>query len=78
MLTYDVYRNAPRIGMLFGTGIELGIGILAHPVKDMAVIRIIIADMMILGLFLNPEVSPFYMYYKALYKGSGKGFPAIF
>ena len=30
MLTYDVYRNAPRIGMLFGTGIELGIGILAQ------------------------------------------------
>ena len=58
-------------------GIEFGIGMLAHPVKDMASTINIIANMMILRLLLNLEVSPFDMYYKALDKGFGEGFPAI-
>ena len=50
--------NMLKIGMLFGSGIELGIGIDTQPDNDTAAITNNAIRMTILMLFLNFEDSP--------------------
>ncbi len=57
--------NMLMIGMLFGNGIELGIGIDAQPDIATAASTNNAIRITILTLFLNFEDSPFNLYYMA-------------
>jgi hypothetical protein len=69
------YKNAPSIGMLFGIGILLGIGIHAQPLTATVRIAVRINNNANLYLFINCEDSSLDLYNFAVYKGFGKTFP---
>lgn len=73
------YKNQLSIGMLFGSGIWFGIGMLAQP--DNTNIRVtarVAKRMALLGLFLKSEVSPVYLYDPAQHDGFSQAFPTLF
>jgi hypothetical protein len=67
--------NMLKIGMLFGSGIELGIGIDMQPDIDTAANTNNAIKTAILTLFFNFEVSPANLYYAAQYQGFSQAFP---
>jgi len=69
--------NMLSIGMLFGSGIELGIGIETQPDIDTAAIINNAIRMTILMLFLNFKVSPVNLYYAAQNQGLCEAFPGL-
>lgn len=71
------YRNQLRIGISFGIGIELGIGIVAQPSINNDRRNSMIIIRAILGLFLNFKVSPIDLYNFAHYKGFSQAFARI-
>ena len=72
-LGYVVYNK----DQLFGSGIELGIGIDTQPDTDIITMASITISMAILRPFLNFEDSPINLYYMAQNKGFCQGFPAM-
>jgi len=64
--------------MLFGTGIELGIGIVAHPDKDEAIITNTIKILTLLALFFNFKLSASHINDLTIYKGFRQHPPAVF
>ena len=66
-----------RIGMLFGSGIELGIGIDTQPDIDTAASINNPMRTAILTLFFNFKDSPVNLYNMAQHQGLSKAFPGI-
>ena len=66
--------NILRIGMLFGNGIELGIGIDMHPDIATAASTNNPIRIATLTLFFNFEDSPVNLYYTAQYQSLSKAF----
>ncbi len=69
--------NMLTIGMLFGSGIELGIGIDTQPDIDTAASVNNAIRTATLTLFLNFEDSPTDLYYAAQYQGFANAFPGM-
>ncbi len=69
--------NMLRIGMLLGSGNELGIGIETHPDIDMAVSISSAIRTATLRLFFNSEDSPAYLDYMPQYQGFCQALPGI-
>lgn len=64
--------------MLFGIGIELGMGIETQPIKEKDISINTASKRKNFRLFLNLKVSPFDIDYKAPYEGFGKMLPRLF
>ena len=74
---YVFYKNAPSIGMLFGIGKLLGIGMHAQPITANARNADNMSINTILCLLFNLKDSSLDLYNFAVCKGFGKAFPGI-